>query len=597
MVPGLLVVACDLCLRGAPLPWARLAYTRAAILEVVLWASLFGAAAARRGVVRWGARALVLGLGLLAVGGQLYVFGRYRAFLNTSAMLFGTTMLPSIRHELWFDRASFLTAVLPPIALLVSLLVAHVRIAPSRRATGRRAGDLALALLLGVALYAPADDQDVGPFDALYIHGMGQLALAVWDDNPVLARVHPGPRTPRPVPALAPKPARARNVLFILTESVRAESACVAYAKDCRTTPFSNAAAKDRIPFTQMRSVDSTTAISLGVMWSGVAPSLSREELHAAPLVWEYASAAHIDTAYWTSQNLLFGNSGTWLEGVRWNHHVSATGLEPDASLETGADDGNLVSYVTGRLAALHEPFMAVVHLSNTHMPYAIDERDAPFQPQTAATGAGNEVGLGNRYADAIYHQDRAVGRLILAERALPRGARTVIVFLSDHGEQLYEKGTYGHTGTLFEQELRIPAWIDAPPGTLSGAEEAHLLALEDAPITTMDVLPTLLDLAGVMDDPAIQPLARTFVGKSLLRGGSPASERVALTNCTALWSCAFKNWGALSGTKKLIATQADHAWSCFDVKEDPFELADLGAPACGSLVTFAEETFHGRPF
>jgi glucan phosphoethanolaminetransferase (alkaline phosphatase superfamily) len=382
-----------------------------------------------------------------------------------------------------------------------------------------------------------------------------------------------------------------------LTESVRAESACAAYDAECRTTPFSNAALPDRIPLTQMRSVDSTTAISLGVMWSGVAPYLSREELHAAPLVWEYAKSAGVDTAYWTSQNLLFGNSGTWLEGVQWDHFVSATGIEADASLETGADDGKLVSYVIDRLGTLREPFVAVVHLSNTHMPYAIDEDDAPFLPQTAATGSGHETELTNRYADAVYHQDRAVARLLLAERARPEGSRTVIVFLSDHGEQLYEKGAYGHTGTLVEQEIRIPAWVDAPPGTLAPAEEAQLRRLMDAPLTTMDVLPTLLDLMGVLDDPAITPLSSTFVGRSLLRGGSPQDARVALTNCTPLWSCAFKNWGALSGTRKLIATQADHAWSCFDVKDDPLELHDLGASACGSLASFAEETMHGRPF
>src|SRR5208283_6011548 len=162
-------------------------------------------------------------------------------------------------------------------------------------------------LLCGLALYGPrAEDRDVGPFDALYVNGMGQLGRALWDENPCLARAHPGARSPLPVPPLVARPARPRNVLFVLTESVRAMSSCVAYDPDCRTTPFSNAAAKGRIPLLQMRAVDSTTAISLGVMWSGIAPTASREALHSAPLVWEYANAAGVDTAYWTSQHLLF---------------------------------------------------------------------------------------------------------------------------------------------------------------------------------------------------------------------------------------------------------------------------------------------------
>jgi glucan phosphoethanolaminetransferase (alkaline phosphatase superfamily) len=601
-VPGLLTVAWDLTLRGQALAEggseAALAYARAAILGVLLWGSLVVVATARRGALRWLGRAFLIALALTAVGGQLYAFARYRTFLDTSSMLVGTAMLPSIRQELWLDHASFLRAVLPPLVALALVAFASRWLAPPRWTTRRLAGDLAVVLLLTIAFYTPrVDDRDAAPFDALYVHGMGQLARAVWDKNPVLARTYPGARSPKPVPPLVARPSRPRNVLLVLTESVRAESVCVTYQRDCRGSPFSNAAARDRIPFTQMRSVDSTTAISLGVMWSGVAPYLSRKELHAAPLVWEYAHAAGVDTAYWTSQNLLFGNSGRWLEGVPWDHHVSATELDPDASLETGADDGELVSYVTEHLATLREPYFAVVHLANTHMPYAIDESDAPFLPQSQRTGAGHEVEIANRYADAIYHQDRAIGRLLDAVHARPGAGRTVIMFLSDHGEQLYEKGSFGHTETMFEPEIHIPAWIEAPPGTLTPAEDAQLRALADEPLTTMDVLPTLLDLVGVLDDPAIRPLSREFVGKSLLRGGSSTNDTVALTNCSELWACAFKNWGAIRGTHKLIADQGSHAWSCFDVADAPEEQRDLGPAACGTMQAFVEKTLHGRPF
>jgi len=602
LLPGLLVIGCDLALQhGAPLRADRatkLVYGELAAMGLALWAALFVAANARRGIWRsWGRGWLVV-LAFLAVGGQLYTFGRYRAFLSTSSMLVGTAMLPSIGQQLWFDSASFLRAVLPPIVGVLVILLLQRRVAPPRQRSPRIAADLATVLLCVLALYAPrTDDKDTGPFDALYINGMGQLARAVWDKNPCLARAHPGVRSPVPVPALVARPERPRNVLFVLTESVRAMSSCVAYDPDCRTTPFSNAAAKARLPLTQMRAVDSTTAISLGVMWSGISPAASRDALHSAPLVWEYAIAAKVDTAYWTSQHLLFGNSGAWLQGIPWGHHVSATELEADPDLETGADDGALVSYVNAHLGELHEPYFAVVHLSNTHMPYAIDEADAPFLPQGPENWHGHEVEIGNRYADAIYHQDRAIGRLIDATRARPESARTVIVFLSDHGEQLYEKGAFGHTGTLFEPEVRIPAWVDAPPGTLSPSEEAHLRALQDTPLTTMDVLPTLLDLVGVMDDPAIGPLATTFVGKSLLRGGSPLSSPVVMTNCTELWACAFRNWGAIEGTRKLIGMQGASRWSCFDLKDDPEERSDLGAEGCGSLVTLSEASNHGRPF
>jgi arylsulfatase A-like enzyme len=149
----------------------------------------------------------------------------------------------------------------------------------------------------------------------------------------------------------------------------------------------------------------------------------------------------------------------------------------------------------------------------------------------------------------------------------------------------------------LYEPEIHIPAWVVAPPGTLSPAEDAQLRALRDAPLTTMDVLPTLLDLVGVLDDPALAPLAAGFVGRSLLRGGSPADAPVVLTNCSELWACAFRNWGAMAGTQKLIGKEGDHAWSCFDLQEDPDERDDLGPDSCGTLRALAETRMHGRPF
>jgi arylsulfatase A-like enzyme len=192
--------------------------------------------------------------------------------------------------------------------------------------------------------------------------------------------------------------------------------------------------------------------------------------------------------------------------------------------------------------------------------------------------------------------QDRAVGRLIHEVRARPDGNRIVIVFLSDHGEQMREKGAVGHTGTLYEEEIRVPAWIDAPPGTLTAREEASLRSLRDVPLTTLDVMPTLLDLLGLLDDPKIAPMRAKMPGQSLLRGGSPEGD-VFFTNCTELWQCAFKNWGAMRGTQKLIANQGDHAWNCFDLAHDPSELDALEPGRCGDLQALAESKGHGRPF
>ncbi|MGH7281412.1 MAG: LTA synthase family protein [Polyangiaceae bacterium] len=600
--PFLLLLAHDLLLRadriaGYDLKSAAF-YGLSLVLSAAFWTGLLAVSARRRGIVRLAAVAFGAALALFAVGAQTYTFSRYQTYMDHQSVLVGTSMMPSIWQQLASDRATFALALAPPVIAALAMPFLIRAIAPTRPRWSLRALDVTVIALLLSLLVSPDHGgvQGQSP-DIMYVSALGQLARARWDHNETVERVHPGPRSPIPLPDLRANPPVPRDVVFVLTESVRAQSVCVAYDDHCKWTPFSNSEAPNRIPLMQMRSVDSTTAISLAVMWNGLRPESTRAELHSAPLLWEYAHAAQIDTAYFTSQNLLFGNSGAWLDGLPLTRRVSATEIEPDSTLEIGADDGKLVDYATGELGALREPYFAVVHLSNTHFPYKTDPKYSPFLPEEEATGPGYETEIRNRYADAIYLQDRAIGRLIHAIRSRPEGNRVVIVFLSDHGEQLREKGAVGHTGTLYEEEIRIPAWIDAPKGTLTSEEERHLKALRDTPLTTLDIAPTMLDLLGLLDEPRIAPLRAKMPGKSLLRGGSSTDNEIFLSNCTELWQCAFKNWGAIKGTKKLIANQGDHAWNCYDVAEDPSELRAMDPEECGDLQSLAESKGHGRPF
>ena len=88
----------------------------------------------------------------------------------------------------------------------------------------------------------------------------------------------------------------------------------------------------------------------------------------------------------------------------------------------TGADDGALVSYVNAHLRDLREPFLAVVHLSNTHMPYAIDEADAPaFAPP-----ACSEVRPGNAPMTSVPQELKM--RLMACSNPEPKASRMTTV-------------------------------------------------------------------------------------------------------------------------------------------------------------------------
>jgi hypothetical protein len=96
-------------------------YFLSAACGLLLWISLYGVATRRRGIARWPVRVVLVIGALLAIGGQVYTFDRYQAYMNHRAVLVGTSFLPSIGQQLWFDRWTFARALVPWLFVAISL--------------------------------------------------------------------------------------------------------------------------------------------------------------------------------------------------------------------------------------------------------------------------------------------------------------------------------------------------------------------------------------------------------------------------------------------------------------------------------------------
>jgi arylsulfatase A-like enzyme len=591
-LPAALVVGVDLTLRGQRLLDLPAKYFGSYLVAVaesaVVWGLLLACASARRGALRWVASGLFVTLATLVVGTQLYFYDAYSTYLNLDATLFGTSMADSLFGQLSADGANFVLAVLPPMAVAAVLVWLGRRMVRTRARTVRRAALLIPAVLAG-ALAIPCSYRAVqgSTPDVIYFHAIGGLIkqLTGFDER---AHVRPKRRAPDRLPALAPR--NGRNVLLVITESVRRDVACPSHRDDCPAMPFSNLAAPERVGLHQMRSSSSTTAIQMAVLWSGLPPTAGREPLHRAPLLFEYAHAAGYETAYWSSHHMLFANSRLYVQDLPTRFQCGATHLDPLADVDVGADDRLLSSRVIEELPQLREPFFAVVHYANTHVPYLVDEDDAPFSPHRKSKAESDNELYKNHYKNAVYRQDRAVGELLDSLRVLPSFERTVVVYTSDHGEQFREHGQLGHTGSVFDVEIHVPAWID---GALGAEERSALAGYAHAPTFHTDLTPTILDLMGLWDAPELERFREAMAGSSLLRPGRP-ERTMALTNCSGVWGCAFENWGVMRGFKKVLAREWERSWLCYDVARDPAELSPLPLGECGSLVTEAQK-IHGR--
>ena len=113
------------------------------------------------------------------------------------------------------------------------------------------------------------------------------------------------------------------------------------------------------------------------------------------------------------------------------------------------------------------------------------------------------------------------------------------------------EKGAVGHTYHVHEEEIRVPSGSTAP---LTAAERETLEKSRRARVVTFDMFPTVMDLLGLWDAPELAPHRAKSPAEPAPRGRPPKIARSSSPNCSELFACAFKNWGAMRGNLKLIA-------------------------------------------
>lgn len=109
-------------------------------------------------------------------------------------------------------------------------------------------------------------------------------------------------------------------------------------------------------------------------------------------------------------------------------------------------------------------------------------------------------------YFGAVSFVDDQIARILAALRDTGQADDTIVVLLGDHGEMLGERGLW-YKMSFFEPAARIPLIVHAP-GRLRPRRVA-------ASVSSVDLLPTLMDLAG--DGAAAAPYATPIDGRSLL--------------------------------------------------------------------------------
>jgi choline-sulfatase len=332
---------------------------------------------------------------------------------------------------------------------------------------------------------------------------------------------------------------RSPNVVVIIADSLRCDRLRLYNPADGVAAPAIEGLAAHGVVFRNAWTVTPWTAPSVVSIFTGLYPpslgvvfrdDTTPDDLPTLPRLL-------------AARGYRLGNFAFFSELSYFSH----LGFPPPAP-GTGHDGGEGFA----RFASGSRPFLAWVHLVETHLPYGATGYAAPAVRVHGSSGLelaqtraevpvgsvefapGDAERLRALYDEDVAALDRSVGAVVTALAREDILDDTIVVLVADHGEELLDHGWIGHASTSLEAKL-VPEILHVPliiagPGVPPGASS-------DALVQHVDILPTLLGLLRVrpprpLDGAPLLPLgahaARTLVYFDTSTGGNltPESRR-----------------------------------------------------------------------
>ncbi|HMM33771.1 MAG TPA: sulfatase-like hydrolase/transferase [Thermoanaerobaculia bacterium] len=283
------------------------------------------------------------------------------------------------------------------------------------------------------------------------------------------------------------------------------------------------------------------------------------------PTLAELLSKEGYVTGAAVSSVVLAGSSGISRGFTLWNDAIvpERAGVPVNRVQRPGAETAEILArFVEERKDS---PFFAFLHVYEPHAPYEAPE---PFRSRFA-----------DPYDAEVAAADAAVGAFVAKLKALGLWEKSLVVFLSDHGEGLGEHGENEHGVFLYRESLQVPLLLKLPKGTRGGTSVA-------APVQISDVFRTIVEAAGLSGAPVPAGLVN-LVG---LAYGEAAPERRIYAE-TFFPRIRF-GWSEL-------AALLDGSWhyvaapkpEFYDLASDPGETRNLAGEKPGPFRSFVVET------
>ena len=229
----------------------------------------------------------------------------------------------------------------------------------------------------------------------------------------------------------------------------------------------------------------------------------------------------------------------------------------------------NKVDQWSKEIAQGEAPYFLYVHYMDPHKPY--HKSGLPYEDELGSYARELRIQSG-LYDTEIRYVDRFFQRMF---RGLNLDKNSLVIFVSDHGEQFGEHGGSGHGVKLHEELIRVPLMMVA-------FDESGDPVFEHTKVrkttSTIDLLPTLRELLNLPSNEREEgvSLAPFLLGQAAPEEGDGRSvfshrSGVQMGRDVVLHS-------VVEGNLKLIDNGGEMAPRLVDLIEDPLELVDLSA-------------------
>jgi len=240
----------------------------------------------------------------------------------------------------------------------------------------------------------------------------------------------------------------------------------------------------------------------------------------------------------------------------------------------------HVVDRISGWLDDAECPFFVWAHFMDTHWPYHLD---ASLKSSVGRAWAWQDLAAMHRvnwgggslddaqrqrfvelYEESVRFVDAQIGRLLQKLETDPAWANTMVIVVSDHGEEFLEREHWGHVEiNLHDEIIRVPMVIRLPRGSVP--------VRVDRQVRTLDLMPTILEICGCPRPDGLQ-------GESLtpLWSGNP-DLYTADTSVSERWRLDSHMIAVRSERYKYIwDSKKSGQPTLYDLISDPEELVDV---------------------